>query len=150
MSGTPTADPAVQVTLRGSANEEVILARFELDAAGFRRERAEGVSERLDSIGVVAHGDHFGVGVGDAAHFVLFPLDEVDDELLGGPPRALIMRANDRHLIEFVQQIAVINVHVDNVVGVVDAEDGVGRVPMNGVNFRGFADEGKTYQRREH
>ena len=80
---------------------------------------------------LVADGDHPGVGVGDPARVVLVLAHAIDDVGL----HVVAMRArtingaNDIDLVVLPGLVAAID--VDDVIGVVDAEDRVRRVPVN-------------------
>ena len=80
---------------------------------------------------LVADGNHPGVGIGDPARVVLVLTHAVDDiglHVVAMRARA-INGANDIDLVVLPGLVAAID--VDDVIGVVDAEDGVRRVPMN-------------------
>lgn len=108
-------------------NEIVIVAGQELQTARLRRERPERDREEHELLRLIADGNDARIRVRNAARLVLHFADIVDDVLLRFVvERArLVDRTDDVHLVVLERQIAL--VHVDDVIGVVDAETvGVG------------------------
>lgn len=85
-------------------------------------------------MGFAANGHHRWFGISDAARFVFFAADTVDDMPFGvSNGGSAADRANDVDLVVFPGKIASIDIH--NVIGIVQAEHGVGSVPVDVVNF---------------
>ena len=85
-------------------------------------------------MGFAANGHHRWFGISDAARFVFFAADTVDDMPFGvSNGGSTADRANDVDLVVFPGKIASIDIH--NVIGIVQAEHGVGSVPVDVVNF---------------
>ena len=85
-------------------------------------------------MGFAANGHHRWFGISDAARFVFFAADTVDDMPFGvSNGGSAADRANNVDLVVFPGKIASIDIH--NMIGIVQAEHGVGSVPVDVVNF---------------
>jgi len=130
--GAGPAGPAVEVALPRRGDEEVVLARVELQPSWCRTKRPESDGELLLFTGFITDCDYAGIRLTDATTIILLLGHVVDDVLLqvlvpvpGGAP---VPRADQVHLVVLPRHVTLIYVH--DVVGVVDPEDGVGRVPV--------------------
>ncbi len=126
-----------QVSVRGRGDEVVVLAWPELHPAWGGGEGAEGDGEVEHVVWLVADGRNLGLPTHYAAGLVLLLAHIVDDILLrscGGcraliPGTAAVLGTDEVCLVKLVRQVACVD--VDDVVSVVDAEDGVGSVPVD-------------------
>lgn len=140
VGGAAAANAAVQVVLGRGADEVVIVAGRELEAAGLRRERSEGDGVVEQLVGLITDGDDSGCRIGDTTRVVLLLGDIVDDVPLG----ILLVGARSVHgaynVHLVVIELSIALVHRDYVVGVVYPEDGVRGVPVDVERFGAIAD----------
>ena len=98
-------------------------------------------------MGFAANGHHRRLGISDAARFVFFAADTIDDMPFGVSIGSTANRANDVDLVVFPGKIASIDIH--NVIGIVQAEHGVGSVPVDVVNFLALGHSNGKHQDSE-
>jgi len=134
--GAGAAGPAVEVPLPRRRDEEVVLARVELQPSRCRTKRPKSDGELLLFTGFITDCNYAGIRLTDPTTIVLLLRHIVDDVLLqvlvpfsGGAP---VPGADQIHLVVLPWHITLIDVH--DVVGVVNPEDGVGRVPVQVVH----------------
>ena len=98
-------------------------------------------------MGFAANSHHRRLGISDAARFVFFAADTIDDMPFGVSIGSAADRANDVDLVVFPGKIASIDIH--NVIGIVQAEHGVGSVPVDVVNFLALGHSNGKHQDSE-
>ena len=126
------AGPPVDVSLCRGGDEVICLARLELQAPGGGGEGPEGDGEVHEALRLVADGHNLGLGVGHSAALEFLLGHAVHNVFLQG-----VVGADQVQLVILPRQIPVVDIH--NVICVVDAEDGICRVPINFVDFcQGF------------
>lgn len=111
------------------------MTRFELEGAGRWRERSEGDGEIHDFVWLVTDSNNFGIWVGDSARVVLLLGHTVDHILLvvqSVSLTRLVHRTNNVGLVILPRQVALID--INDVIGVVNPEYGIGHVPVDIVN----------------
>ena len=151
VSAATASNTTVEIFWCGRGDEVVVLARVEFKTAGSRSERSEGDGEIHEPMRLVANSNNGRLGVGDAAGVKLLTAHTVDDVLLGVLDAGLGGGADDVGLVVFPWFVA--GVDIDDVVGVVNAEHGVGLVPVNVVKLLGFCGDDKTanhHQNKAH
>lgn len=133
--GAGASDPAMDVRPGGGGNEIIVLPRSKFQAARRGGEGAECDGEVHEVMGLVADGNYPRVGLGDAAGIVLGFVDAVDNVLLVTFRVPFSLFVHGAHYVDLVILPGVVAcVDVDDVVGVVNAEDGVGGVPVDAVH----------------
>ena len=126
----------MQVITRGRRYKVVVLAGQKLQASRLGRERSERYREVHQLVRFIAHRYYLRIGIRDAARLVLVFRHVVYDVLLHFLLVAgvrCVHGTDEVHLI--VLELDVVPVDVDDIVRVVDAEDGVRRVPVDRVKF---------------
>lgn len=128
--GAASAYSPVQVVAGRRRDEVVVVAGEELQPSRLRRERPERYREVHQLVRFVADGDDARVRVRYPTRFVFVFGHVVDDVLL----HLFVSRARDVHRTDQVHlvvlELEVVAIHVDDVVGVVDAKYGVRGVPV--------------------
>ena len=94
-------------------------------------------------MGFAANGHHRWLGISDAARFVFFAADTVDDMPFRVSVASSADRANDVDLVVFPGKVSSIDIH--DMIGIVQAEHGIGSVPMDVVDFFAFSQSSAGY-----
>ena len=133
MRGATASHPLVEVVARGRGDKVVVLARGELHAARGGGEGSEGDGEVHELMRFVAYGNDSRVGLSDATGLELVFGHAVNNGLffvLVSPLRITpIDGTNDVHLIVLPRLVAAVD--VDDMVGVINAKDRIGSVPVD-------------------
>ena len=137
-----SSDTPVKIFWGGGGDEVVILAGVEFKAAGSGGERSEGDGEVHQPVRLVANGNNCWLGIGDSARVKLLTADAVDDVFFRVLDAGLGDWADDVDLVILPGFIA--NIDVDNVIGVVNSEHGVGLVPVDVVKLLGVSHGSQT------
>ena len=90
-------------------------------------------------MGFAANSHHRWLGISDAARFVFFAADTIDDMPFGVSIGSTANRANDVDLVVFPGKIA--GIDINDVIGIVQAEHGVVSVPVDVVDLLGGGDQ---------
>ena len=142
MRAAASSNSTVKVFRGGRGDEVVILAGVKFKTARGGCERSEGDGEVHQSVRLVANGNNCRLGIGDSARVKLLTADAVDDVLFRVLDAGFGDWADDVDLVIFPGFIA--DIDVNNVIGVVDSEHGVGLVPVDVVELFGVSCDGQT------
>ena len=91
-------------------------------------------------MGFAANGNNGRLGICNAAGFIFFTADTVDNMSFRVSDSGFGDRANNVDLVIFPGKISSIDIH--DVIGVVQAEHGIGSVPVDVVNFLALSHSG--------
>ena len=132
VGGAVSPHPPVQVPPGGGGDEIIVLSRLELQAPWGGTERPERYGEVHEAFRLVTYGHYFRSVTGHSARLELLLRHAVHHVLLLG-----VLGADQVELVILPREVPVVDIH--DVICVVDAEEGICRVPINFVNFcQGF------------
>ena len=136
MWGATASHSLVEVVARGRRDEVVVLPGGELHAPRGGGEGSKGDSEIHELMGLVAYGNHSRVRLGDATGLELIFGHAVNNRLFFVLMKGTwtwaglaIDWTNDVHLIVLPRLVA--GIDVNDMVGIINAKDRVGSVPVD-------------------
>ena len=94
-----------------------------------------------------AHGHNLGARIGNSTRFIFFTADTVNHMPFGIPRARFGYGTDDVDLIKFITEIASVN--INDMIGVVHSEHGIGPIPVNVVYFIGLCQVDKKCQSDE-